>query len=191
MKASFAIAPNFHCKGTWSDRLLVADGGSWRAPGEDELAGLTGETAGAARFDLFSVPAHMSSRFWAMLNEEATAGSGDFVYFSDDLAAFLDFKDLPPPKEAVCDLLVQDSGGAVTTADIWALINFGEEPVLLAWPSLRLRLNPGEGCRTAADSPAQVLPPAGDEMNVLFAIRLGQAEDTPIRAVIPSSTPAP
>ena len=41
MKPSFAIASNFQCKGSWMDRLLVAEGERWRAPHEDELDSLT------------------------------------------------------------------------------------------------------------------------------------------------------
>lgn len=182
MKPSFAVAPNFQCKGSWADRLLVADGDRWRAPNDNELAGLTSSEPpdtqtgdGAACSCLFAVPVHMRTRFWSMLDEEATQGSGDFVYFSDDLAEFLTFKDLPPPKDSVCELLLQDADGKVTTNDVWALVNFGEEPVLLAWPELRLRLDSGEGLRTALGSPPDVMPPVEDELNVLFAIRLASA----------------
>ena len=84
MKACFAIAPNFQCKGSWMDRLLVAEGDGWRAPSDDELAGLTakeppGDDSGC--FCLFSIPAHMQTRFWAMLDDEAAAGTGDFFSF--------------------------------------------------------------------------------------------------------------
>ena len=173
MKPSFAIAPNFQCKGSWTDRLLVAEGDGWRAPHDDELVGLTREKPpedAAACFCLFSVPVHMRTRFWAMLNEEASAGTGDFDEFSEGLVQFLVFKELPPPKESVCELLVQDAGGQVKTDDVWALINFGEEPILLAWPRLHLRLVSGEGCRMAAGLPPDVVPPAKDELNVLLAI---------------------
>ncbi len=40
MKPAFAIAPNFHLEGSWSDRLLVAENEGWRAPREDELTAL-------------------------------------------------------------------------------------------------------------------------------------------------------
>ena len=156
------------------DRLLVAEGDRWRAPHDDELAGLTLNTPsqdGGACSSLFTVPAHMCSRFWAMLDEEASAGTGNFDGFSDDLAQFLTFKELPPPKDAVCELLVQDAAGEVRTEDVWALINFGEGPILLAWPQLRLRLVSGEGCRMAAGLPLDVLPPLQDELNLLLAIR--------------------
>lgn len=178
MTASFAVAPNFQCKGAWAERLLVAEGDSWRAPDETELAGLTLGTPsgdGAACSCLFTVPAHLRNRFWTMLDEEATQGTGDFVYFSDDLAEFLTFKSLPPPKDAVSELLLQDSGGTVTTDDVWALVNFGEEAVLLAWPGVRLRLGSGEGIRMASGSPARVLPPVNEELNVLLAIRPASA----------------
>jgi hypothetical protein len=163
------------------DRLLVAEGERWRAPHEDELDSLTlnkpPEDAAACfcLFSLFSVPAHMRTRFWAMLNEEASAGTGDFDEFSDDLAQFLTFKELPPPKNSVCELLVQDAHGKVRTGDVWALINFGEEPILLAWPQLHFRLVPGEGCRMTVGLPPDVVPPRKDELNVLLAIRSGRA----------------
>ena len=57
------------------------------------------------------------------------------------------------------------------TGDVWALINFGDEPVLLAWPQTRLKLSPGEGCRLTAGLPPDVEPPPQDELNVLLAIR--------------------
>ncbi len=79
----------------------MAEGGGWRAPLDDELAGLalTKPDSDPACCCLFSVPAHMRNRFWAMLNEEAAEGTGDFDEFSDDLANFLTFKELPPPNE--------------------------------------------------------------------------------------------
>lgn len=175
MNGSFAVAANFQCKGSWADRLLVAEGDGWRAPNDSELAALTNEAAEeSACSRLFSVPMHMRSRFWAMLNEEAEAGSGDFVSFSEDLAEFLTFKEFSPPTGAVCELLIQDAAGTVATGDIWGLINFGEEPVMLAWPRLQLRLHPGEGLRTTTNAP-DVVPPSSDDPNVLVAIRFDAA----------------
>jgi hypothetical protein len=175
---SFAVARNFQCKGTWADRLLVAEADGWRVPDEVELAKLTLNTPpedGTACACLFSIPLHMRTRFWAMLDEEAAEDSGDFVHFSDDLAEFLTFKDLPPPKDAVCELILQNAVGQVTTDDAWALINFGEEPVLLAWPELRLRLSPGEGLRTVMGIAPDVVPPTDEDLNVLVAVRLAGA----------------
>jgi hypothetical protein len=183
VKALFAVAPNFQCKGSWADRLLVAAGDSWRAPDDKELAALTPSTPqdsslgdGTACFCLFSIPMHMRTRFWAMLDEEAAEGTGDFVNFSDDLAEFLTFKELSPPQDAVCELLLQNEGGKVSTDDVWALVNFGEEPVRLGWPGLQFRLDPGEGLRMAPGSPPDVVPPANDDVNVLLAIRPASAQ---------------
>ena len=80
-----------------------------------------------------------------MLNEEAAEGTGDSTNFSDDLANFLTFKELPPPKDfGVRTPDSESPDGKVETGDVWALINFGEEPVLFTWPQLQLRLGPGE-----------------------------------------------
>ncbi|HWP14722.1 MAG TPA: hypothetical protein VNM46_03790 [Xanthobacteraceae bacterium] len=170
MRPAFAIAPDFHLSGGWSDRLLLAEGEGWRSPREDELAALMGESSEAeSAVLLFTVPAHMRGRFWEMLGEEAAEGTGDFVTFAADLRQFLAFKELPPPADALFDLVVQDVGGAVDTAGLWALVNFGDEPLVLDWPDVRLRLGSGEGCRTSTELPA-VAPPA-DDPNVMVAIR--------------------
>ncbi len=175
MKPLFAIAPNFQCKGAWTDRLLVAEGSGWRKPLDDELPSLTvSEPSGEARCQ----PAYSPFRhtcapgFGRCWRTKQKSGVGDFVEFSIDLANFLTFKNLPPPNEPVCELLIQDTGGSLSTSDAWALINVGEEPVLLAWSQHQLRLVPGEGCRLAADLPPVVVPPAQDELNVVLAIRL-------------------
>ena len=175
MRPTFAIAPNFQSTGGWMDRLLVPEGDGWRAPREEELAALVAETPrtdGAAC--LFVIPGHLRAKFWSMLSEEAAEGTGDFVSFADEMRKFLAFKELPPPAEAVFELLVQDAGGEVDTARLWSLVNFGDEPLLLAWPGVRLRLDPGGGCRLNAGLPPGVVPPA-EEPNVLLVIRTGPA----------------
>jgi len=115
VKACFAIAPNFQCKGSWMDRLLVVEGDGWRAPHDDDLAGLMSKKPAEddpACSVLFSIPVHMRTRFWTMLNEEAAAGTGDFVKFSDDVARFLTFTALPPPKGELNVLLAIRVGAA-------------------------------------------------------------------------------
>ena len=177
MRPTFAIAANFQMSGGWADRLLVAAGGGWRAPREDELAALVAETPQADGVAcLFVIPGHLRAKFWAMLGEEAAEGTGDFVSFADEMRRFLAFKELPPPADAVFELLVQDVGGEVDAARLWSLVNFGEEPLLLAWSGVRLRLNPGEGCRLDAGLLSGVLPPVEDP-TVLLAIRTGPAAD--------------
>ncbi len=164
------------------DRLLVAANEGWRAPREDEVAALVAEAPrpdGAAL--LFVIPAHMRERFWEMLGEQAAEGTGDFVTFAEGLREFLAFKELPPPAESVFDLLVQDVGGTVDAAGLWALVNFGDEPLLLDWPGVRLRVGPGEGCRIDPHCPPGIVTPA-EEPNVMVAIRQGSvAEGAPDR----------
>jgi hypothetical protein len=177
MRPTFAIAANFQMSGGWTDRLLVAEGGGWRAPRADELAALVAETPradGAAC--LFVVPGHLRAKFWSMLSEEAAEGTGDFIGFANEMRQFLAFKELPPPANAVFELLVQDVGGEVDTARLWSLINFGDEPLLLAWPGIRLWLDPGGGCRLNAGPPPVVVPPT-EEPNVVLAIRTGPAAE--------------
>jgi hypothetical protein len=178
MRLAFAIAPDFHLGGSWSDRLRIAEGGGWRGPREDELPALVaGELRSAGAVLLFTVPAHMRARFWEMLGEEAAEGAGDFIAFAADLRQFLSFKELPPPAAAVFDLVVQDVGGAVDTAGLWALVNFGDEVLLLDWPDVRLRLGPGEGCRIGAGVAPGVAPPT-DDPNVMVAIRRDAAAES-------------
>ena len=175
MRPAFAIAANFHLDGGWLDRLLVPEGADWRAPREAELTGLVAQ---APRSDgvalVFVTPAHLRARFWTMLSQQAAEGSGDFIAFADDMRQLLVFKELPPPEDAVFELLVQDAGGRVDATGLWALVNLGEEPVVLDWTDVRLRLNPGEGCRIPANLPPDTVPPT-EEPNVLVAIRSGPA----------------
>jgi len=173
MKPAFAIASNFHLDGGWLDRLLVGGNEGWRAPSADELAALVAADATAV---LFATPAHMRGRFWDMLGEQAAEGTGDFVTFAEELREFLAFKALPPPPDSEFDLLVQDVGGAVDTAGLWALVHFGDEPLLLDWPGVRLRLGPGEGCRIDPQHPPGIVAPT-EEPNAMVAIRQGSVEE--------------
>jgi hypothetical protein len=177
MRPAFAIASAFHLGGNWLDRLRVAEGEGWRAPREDELAALVADASGPDAALLVTVPAHMRASFWEMLGEEAAEGTGDFVTFAAVLREFLEFKELPPPRDAVFDLMVQDVGGAVDPTGLWALVNFGDEPLLLDWPGVRLRLGPGEGCRIAAGIPPSVASPT-DDPNVIVAIRHDPAAES-------------
>lgn len=177
MRPAFAIASNFHLGSSWSDRLFVAESEGWRAPREDEFVGLVRETPlDDPAVLLFAIPAHMRTRFWNMLGEEAAEGTGDFVTFAADLRQFLAFKELPPPADAVFDLVVQDVGGAVDKAGLWALVNFGDEPLLLDWQDVRLRLGAGEGCCIDPRNPPGVVPPAEDP-NAMVTIRQGSAAE--------------
>src|SRR5688572_23402152 len=182
MKPAFAIASNFHVDGGWSDRLLVADNEGWRAPRDDELALLVAEAPPVDGVTLlFAIPMHMRARFWDMLNEQVAEGTGDFITVAADMRQFLVFKELPPPADAVFELLAHDAGGNVDTAGLWALINFGDEPLLLDWQGVRLRVDTAEGCRIDPRCPPGVVPPA-EEPTVMVAIRKDSAaEERPDR----------
>lgn len=171
----FAVAARFRCDGGWSDRLLVAEGDAWRAPCEDELSALTRSDAppdDASCCLLFNVPLHLRKAFWDMLGRQVSQADGDFATFAEELARFFTFKGLPPPAGAVYELIVQDPSGHVWASDVWAFVNLSDEPALLDWLELRLRLLPGEGCRTSAGPPADVVPPVEGELNALVAIRM-------------------
>ena len=177
MRPAFAIAPNFHLTGGWSDRLLVGGHEGWRTPHDGEVAALATQAPGTDPAALlFAIPAHMRNRFWDMLGEEAAEGTGDFVTFAADLRQFLVFKELPPPADAVFDLVVQDVGAAVDPAGLWGLVNFSDDPLLLEWQDVRLRLDAGEGCRVDATSPPSVVAHT-EEPNVMVVIRAGPAAE--------------
>jgi hypothetical protein len=175
MRPTFSFAPGFHFDGGWSDRLLVAEGDGWRAVHEDELPTVVAQAAnGGGAVALFVLPAHLRQKFWDMLSAQAAEGTGDFLAFADEVREFLAFKELPPPGDAVFELVVQEAGGEVDATGLWALVNFGDDPLLLAWPGLRLRLGAGEGCRFDASLAPAVLPP-DDEPNAIVVIRTGAA----------------
>lgn len=169
MKPTLAIAPHFHLAGGWADRLLVADGELSAVVREprtrEELAGCV---------CLFSIPAHLRSSFWAMLARQASESDGDFVAFAQEVARFLSFKQLPPPAGSAFELVLHPAGGPYQGAGLWGVVNLGEGPTFVAWPGLRLRLAPGEGCRLAGGAPPEVLPPDGEEPDVLLVIREGE-----------------
>jgi hypothetical protein len=177
MKPSLTVAPHFHLAGEWVARLLVSDGESWRAPDEAEIASLVSAPQTrdelAACVCLFALPGHLRSAFWSMLARQASGGDGDFVAFAAEAAGFLQFKQLPPPEGSAFELILRPAGAAFQAAGLWAVINLGEEQAVVAWPALRLRLGPGEGCRLPDGAAPEVLPPADDEADVLLVVRAG------------------
>src|SRR5690242_16190437 len=108
-----ALAPNFHLPGVLAERLLVADRGGWRAPSEDERAAITPPDVTGAEPSglvlLFALPRHLRSSFWALLEQDETRG--DFGAFAAEVGRFLTFKQLPPPPQAVVELVLQGAGG--------------------------------------------------------------------------------
>jgi hypothetical protein len=174
MTPRLTVAPHFHLAGTWAERLLVADDAGWRPAQDGELTQLLSEPKTREELAecvcLFSLPAHLSKSFWSMLEQQATQGDGDFVNFAAEVARFLTFKLLAPPEGAAFELVLRMAGGAFDGAGLWGVINLSDEPAFVAWPELRLRLGPGEGCRVPAGMAQDVLP-SGDEPAVLVVVR--------------------
>ena len=175
MKPAFAIAPNFHLGGGWSDRLLVAENEGWRAPREDELAAPRGGDTAAvtprlccSRFRRTCAPA--SGTCWARRPPRAAAISSPSRRTCASSSPSRSCRRPPTPRSIFWFR---------TWAARWILpvsgrlINFSDEPLLLDWPGVRLRLGPGEGCRIDPRSPPGVVPPA-EEPNVMVAIRQGR-----------------
>src|SRR5262249_32950138 len=120
---------------------------------------------------LFALPGHLRSSFWSMLERQATEGDGDFVAFAQEVASFLAFKQLPTPAGSAFELVLRPSGEPYHGAGTWGVVNLGEDRAFVAWPALRLRLGPGEGCRLPQGMPLDV--PPGQEADVLLIVREG------------------
>lgn len=167
-----AVAPNFYLPGAPSDRLLVADDAGWRLPSEGERTTIV--PPGASREPLsdpvllFKLPGHLRSSFWRMLEQGGTAEA--FDAFSSDVGRFLVFKQLPPPEHAVFELVLNGAGGKVEPRGLWAVVNLGDDPIMVGLPGLRVRLGPGEGGRLPEEVAAEVIPPQGDTPDVLLLV---------------------
>jgi hypothetical protein len=127
-----AVAPRFHLPADWTRRLLLGAGvteseghffpePSWRPPQTNELPLLargpeepTSPTELAACVCLFQLAGHLRSAWWDLLEQAAEAlGDGPlpgFPSFADRVGAFLDFKGIPLPDEARCDVVVSNPG---------------------------------------------------------------------------------
>jgi hypothetical protein len=167
------VAPNFHLPEAPAGRLLVADGAGWRPPSEDERSALALRSATpdaqSGQVLLFALPGHLRAYFWGMLEQgEAAAG---FDAFASEVGRFLAFKQLPPPEGAVFELVLQRAEGKVEPCGLWAVVNLGDDPVVVGVPGLRLRLGAGEGSRLPEDVAAEVIPPEGDASGVLLLVR--------------------
>jgi hypothetical protein len=172
------VAPNFHLPGSPAGRLLVGAEDDWHTPTEDETAAIM--PGDAARDELgrlvllFILPVRLRSALGELL-EQPEAG-GDFDAFAREVGRFLAFKELPPPERAVFELVLLGPGGAIEPRGLWAVVNMGDDPVMVGLPGLRLRLEAGEGCRPPEGAAADVLPPAGALPDVLLVVRRSSEE---------------
>lgn len=161
-----AVAPNFHLPDAPGGRLLVADGAGWRPSPEGEQSALVAPVEPVL---LFVLPGHLRSAFWAMLDQGGAAA--EFDAFALEVGRFLAFKQLPPPERAVFELALHGAGGKVEPGGLWAVVNLGDDPVVVGMPGLRLRLGAGEGCRLPEEVAAEVLAPEGETPDVLLLVR--------------------
>jgi hypothetical protein len=170
---SVAVAPNFHLPDTPAGRLLVADAVGWRPPSVGELIAMVPPGAAPDPLSdsilLFALPGHLRSSFWGML--EHGGAVGDFDAFASDVGQFLTFKRLPPPEGAVFELVLHGAGGKVEPRGLWAVVNLGDDAVVIGVPGLRVCLGAGEGGRLPEEAAAEVIPPEGDARDVLLLVR--------------------
>jgi hypothetical protein len=170
---SIAVAPNFHLPDAPAGRLLVADGAGWRPPSEGERSALAPPNATPDPRDgpllLFALPGHLLSSFWGMLEQGRVAG--DFDAFASEVGRFLAFKQLPPPEHAAFELILHRAGATLEPRGLWAVVNLGEDPVVVGVAGLRVRLRAGEGGRLPAEVTAEVMPPEGDAPHMLLLVR--------------------
>jgi hypothetical protein len=168
-----AVAPNFRLPDAPAGRLLVADGAGWRPLSEGEQSALVPPRATPDVLSglvlLFALPGHLRSSFWVML-EQGGAAEG-FDAFAAEVGRFLTFKQLPLPDRAVLELVLHGTGGKIEPRGLWAVVNLGDDPVVVSVPGLRVRMEAGEGCRLAEEVVAEVIPPEGDAPNVLLVVR--------------------
>jgi hypothetical protein len=126
----YAVAPHFHMTVDWSQRLLIGVGvdecngcfvarNSWRPPTPDELSLLAHASPevipqGALEESLLlcQFPAHLRAAWWALLEQNADVLGRvpipGFDAFANQVAEFLEFKQLPMPKNARCDVVLSD-----------------------------------------------------------------------------------
>jgi hypothetical protein len=166
MSTPVGIAPNFHLAHAPEGRLLVADGAGWRPPSEGELSAMG---AGSDPLLLFVLPEHLRSSFWGMVEQERL--DEDFDTFASEIGRFLAFKQLPPPERAVFELVLHGAGGKVEPRGLWAIVNLGDDPVVVGVKGLRVRLGAGEGSRLPEQLAAEVIPPQGDAPDILLLVR--------------------
>jgi hypothetical protein len=104
--------------------------------------------------------------------------SKGFDALATEVGRFLTFKELPPPEHAVFEFVLNGTAGKIEPHGLWAVINLGDDPVVVGLPGLRLRLEGGEGSWLPKDIAAEVIPPEGEAPDVLLLVRLPLAMET-------------
>lgn len=158
------VAANFYLDAS-TDRVLIADGAGWRALNEEEMSGFaTDETS----LLLFTLPTRLRTACWTVLEKNAE----DFDGVAAEIASFLSFKQLAPPKGATFELVLHGPAGTLASSGFWAIVNLGDDLAVITVPGVRLQLRTGEGCRFPEGCAVQVVAPASETPHMLLAIRL-------------------
>ena len=168
------VAPNFHMEVDWPNRVQlgasVESSGKglvpippWRPASPEELSFLVSPEQPVSKdlgpcLCLFLLPVHLRTSFWNMLARASEHGSippNEFDEFATKLSSFLDFKALPLPAGACCDLVVKRAESAPLleeASSLWGLVNLGEDAISLLYLNtpaadipVRFQLAPGEG----------------------------------------------
>ena len=122
----FRVAPLFHCRADWPERLRLNGGlvqcdgivlprDDWRRCNEAELNLLVQREAAplgsGATIDLLTLPAHMRRWWWEQAEaDEAAPGTPGYAGFVGDLRDFLRFKRLPVPDDCAADVVATRPG---------------------------------------------------------------------------------
>jgi hypothetical protein len=72
-------------------------------------------------------------------------------------------------------LVLHGVGGKVESRGLWAVVNLGDDPVVVGVSGVRVRLGAGEGGRLPEEVAAEVIPPEGDAPDVLLLVRRPEA----------------
>jgi hypothetical protein len=157
---ALTVAPRFHLRGAWAERLRVNSGvkargerffprADWRLPGPEELALLTSDDGVPAAPDgfrcealsLFHLPEHLRRRWWDLAARQVNPAEIDAEAFQAFLEAIVDFccfKGLPLLRSCAFDVVVSAPGRDSTRLDTAAGCLAGltlELPPTCSWPA--------------------------------------------------------
>lgn len=132
----FRVAPRFHCRAAWAERLQLNGGATrtgdtvcpradWRAATVAELDVLApSETADASPLEtahcaLMALPTHLRQRWWdvAERDEVGEGTQSGYDAFAADVLELLQFKGLPVPPRCAAAVLVSRPGQTSTRLD--------------------------------------------------------------------------
>jgi hypothetical protein len=126
---TFRVAPRFHCRTAWAERLCLNGGmvcqpagvfprDDWRPASADELRVLvaaesdTTPELGDDQIALLALPAHLRTRWWELAEQSDMEGGtvAGFAALADALVELLRFKRLPLPARCAAAVVVSRPG---------------------------------------------------------------------------------